>query len=646
MLSVFILSFFLLSPFTKLQSRETEKPLLIFAHDNSESVVLNKDSVFLQSEFIRNLNSTIADLGEIFDTVSVSFSDRLASGISGNYSGKQSDYSGLLDELENNFSNRNIGAVIVSGDGVFNKGVNPVYSSSLLKTKIFTLALGDTSLKKDISVKRVLHNKYAFLGNAFPIEVFIEANKLKGEKTKLTVAKNGKQFYKQEINITSDFFSKNYSFQLEAEQPGIQHYNIVVESISGEVTVRNNRYDIFIEVLDSRQKVLILADAPHPDIACIKEGIEKNKSYEVETCVESNFKENINKYNLIILHQLPASSSQMTLLESIKSSAIPYWIITGKKTSIPLLNQMNAGVKYSATQFVKNNEVFPGLNKEFTLFTLNENFEKLMRKAPPLSAPFGEPQVAQGAAILMKQKIGSVETPQPLFLFNDALGKKSALLLGEGMWRWKLLEQAEFNSTELTEEIILKTVQYLSVKENKARFRVNCKKSFNENENILVEAEFYNESFESVNIPEAGIVIRNSEGKSYPFAFSKVNNTYRLNAGLLPVGNYTFEASLSYGGSNHQAKGMFSVVALNIEGANLTADHNLLNQLSVKTGGKMFYPHQLDLLKKELMNNDDIKPIIYTQYKVDELIKNKWIFWLLLLLLSAEWFIRKWKGSY
>jgi len=67
--------------------------------------------------------------------------------------------------------------------------------------------------------------------------------------------------------------------------------------------------------------------------------------------------------------------------------------------------------------------------------------------------------------------------------------------------------------------------------------------------------------------------------------------------------------------------------------------------LAQNTGGKLFHKNELDKLEKELMTNELIKPITYTQKQLNELIDVKWIFFLILGLLSFEWFFRKRSGT-
>jgi hypothetical protein len=60
----------------------------------------------------------------------------------------------------------------------------------------------------------------------------------------------------------------------------------------------------------------------------------------------------------------------------------------------------------------------------------------------------------------------------------------------------------------------------------------------------------------------------------------------------------------------------------------------------------MIYPADMDKLAEKLMAREDIKTISYTEKKLNDLINLKWIFFIILALISAEWFMRKRNGAY
>ena len=161
-----------------------------------------------------------------------------------------------------------------------------------------------------------------------------------------------------------------------------------------------------------------------------------------------------------------------------------------------------------------------------------------------------------------------------------------------------------------------------------------------------LEAEVYNESYELINEPDVNIVITDANNKKFPFAFTKTTNAYRLNAGVFPVGEYSYEARVKVGEKLYTQKGKFSVSALQIELTNTVADHQLLYHLSKNHGGELVYPVNMDKLVEKLQAREDVKSVSYSENKLDDLLNLKWIFFLLLVLLSVEWFLRKRNGAY
>ena len=122
--------------------------------------------------------------------------------------------------------------------------------------------------------------------------------------------------------------------------------------------------------------------------------------------------------------------------------------------------------------------------------------------------------------------------------------------------------------------------------------RIDCKKQFTENSNVYFEASLYNDSYELINDKEISLVIQNDIGDEFVYEFSKTAESYNLNVGVLEIGKYTFLAKAK--GSELFRKGSFDVKAIQLEQLNTVANHNLLFQLANNSGGKLFYPNQLD----------------------------------------------------
>lgn len=645
-LAVAIIAFLLLGPLLKSWTKTVEKPVIIIAQDNSTSILSNADSVFYQNQYLQVLEKFKSALSEKFEVKQLLFGSNVREENKITYTDKQTDIAALLNDIENRFANRNIGALVLASDGIFNKGLNPIYYNYKLKAPIYTIALGDTVDKKDIILSKIFYNKLAYLGNTFPIEIISEANKCKGCTYQLAIKKNGQVLYTKSIQSDKDYFINTTQVQLEAKEKGLQRYTIVLSRVQGEVTYENNQQDIYIDVLDARQKILLLTSAPHPDIAAIKSAIAKNENYQIEAFTINDFKKTINEYSLIIFYQLPdLSGNGINYIENAQKASIPILFITGVNTSFALFNKLQLGVSINALPG-KINEIQAIKNKNFTLFTINENFNKVYSEFPALTAPFGEIKFSNAYSPLFFQKIGMVETNVPVALFNSQSLPKIGVFIAEGLWKWRLANYARYQNHDAFNEWIQKSVQFLSAKQDKNKFRVFVKNLFNENEAIEFEAELYNDAFELINEPEISLQIFDADKKRYPFSFVKTSNAYRLNAGYLPVGDYSYEASVKLGDKILKQSGKFSVSAIQIEQLQTKANHQVLNALSEKHGGKLFLPQQINDLQNELLNREDILPLAYMEQKLSELIHLKWIFFLILGLLSLEWFMRKHFGSY
>ncbi len=644
---IFILTFLLLNPLLKSLFKNVEKPIIIIAQDNTSSVCAGKDSTYYKIEYRQKITELIKGLENKYVVKTFSFGEKISEIISWTFSEKETDISQIFDEINIRFANQNVGAVILATDGIYNKGANPVFSSSRLNFPVYTVALGDTSLKRDLVLKKVAYNRVAYLGNHFPLEIAIEAHEFAGENARLKITKGDSTVFFTEVKIDAVNFNFNLPLELAASQKGIQHFTVRLEKLENETNPGNNSFEVYIEVLDGRQKILLLMNAPHPDIKAMRETIDLSDNYETDVFLASDFKiQEIKKYNLVILHELPSLKNPSPgLFNSITQEGLPLIYILGNETDWNQFNKLQTGLNVNASRG-KTGECQPTLNKNFSLFTLSPEARNFFSFFPPLQIPLGNYKVTPSAQLLFYQKIGMVETEQPLILFNSTSDKKNAVISGEGIWRWRLSDFLHHKNQNIFNEIFLKTIQYLSLKENKNKFRISGKNNFQENEAVAFDALLYNESMEPVNETDVNFEIINAENKKFPFVFNKTGKGYHLDAGIFPVGDYTYEGHVKLSDKMYSVKGEFNISPLQIEAINTVADHQLLFNLAVKNQGELIYPSQLDSLPEILDKRKDIVSVSYTQKKLSDVINLKWIFFILISFLAIEWFVRKRNGSY
>jgi hypothetical protein len=647
-LSTTILAILLLSPVLKTSTTDIKKPVVIIAQDVSESL---SSAIKDTNAYKTNFETLAQNLGDKYEVHQYSFGEKVREGVNFQFKDKLTNTSDLLKNIYDLYSNQNLGAIIMATDGIYNEGSSPLYSAAKLNAPVYTIALGDTTPKKDLVIKRVFHNNIAYLGDKFNVQIDVAANNCTGSNTVLSVAKvdgagnlSGAQSFPISINKNDFFTTKEVT--LDASQPGIQRFRVSVSAINGEATTANNVKDIYIEVLDARTKILLLANAPHPDIAALNEAISTNKNYTVTVATINDLKVNVGDFDLVVLHQIPSvSNGADAVLSTLNNKKIPRVFIIGGQSDVRKLNTLQNLLSISADP-KSGNDVQATMNGTFNLFTLEDNMKQIS-DFNPMTAPYGEFKELGGGQVLMYQKIGKIDTKFPLIMLGESDGIKTGIIAAEGLWKWRLFDFAQHQNHDITEGLISKMIQYVSVKEDKRKFRAwTDKNAYRENEPINFGAELYNNSYELINDPDVSMAITNSENKQFNYTFNKTGRSYSLNAGVLAVGNYSFKAFTNVGGQKLEAEGRFSVQPIQLELYETTADHSVLRALSNQFGGSMVYPKDMVSLADSIKSRTNIKPVMYTTNKTQTAMNLKWIFFLIMSILSVEWFARRYFGSY
>lgn len=641
-----LIAFMLLSPFIRSLKKVVQNPVVIAAWDNSGSVVAVGDSIQLAGEVRLLKNRITRELENDYTVINYTFGQEARAEESLDFSEKQSDYSSLITTLTNNHFNENVGALVIAGDGIYNQGRNPVNMMDYLTFPVYTIGLGDTTEVTDARIQGIRVNRTSFSGNRFPVEIDTRFSKLQGLSLKLTVKEGETELAQTVITPQNNDYFNTHQFILEAGAPGLKHFTADIEVVENERNTKNNITHFVVNVLENKQKILILSDGPHPDIGAIKNTLEQQKSYEVTVFTEEPFPSNFSDFNLVILNQLPTSGKSMAnIAGSDAGERVPLLYIVGKKTFLPQLNALATGVQINPLAG-SGEEAQATVNPSYATFTVSENLREVVLKFPPLLVPFANYRLEPGFNVLLFQKVKNIETGKPLIATGVQNGKKTGFILGEGIWRWRLNNYFQNQSHNQFNELVNQLIQYLALRQNEDNFMIDFEPVYAEIDNVVMHAEVYNDAFEQITTEEITIVIENEQGNEFQFTFDVRGNGYYLNAGNLPAGNYSFTAEVTIGNQTYLESGNFAVAAVNLENIITRANHRMLYQLAAQTGGGFYSPGQADEIIDKIKNSNTLKPVSYFQEVVNELLNLRRIFFVIILLLSVEWFLRKYWGIY
>ncbi|MDY5969377.1 MAG: hypothetical protein SPJ13_05140 [Bacteroidales bacterium] len=646
-LSVAAIAFLLLSPMVRHESHENQKPIVVIAEDNSSSLLYGNDSVFLRGDYAKAMDEVEKQLRKDCDVQRFVYGGSvkaLEQGTSPTYGDKATDMGAMLQAVYERYAGRNLCAVLLSGDGLFNQGLNPLNVAQGATCPIYAVALGDTTARRDAAITHVQCNAVAYLGNDFPVEIHVKAMRLKGQSSTLTVTQEGRTLYEKSLSYDDEAFGATLQLSLHADKPGLRQYTIKLAPCEGEGTIRNNVRTFSVEVVDGQRKIVILSAAPHPDVAALKRAIENRRGYTVETSLARDWKGSFEGYDLVVLHQIPAQGGLgAEAAQQAMKAQKPLLFILGEKSDLARLGALRAGLEV-VPKASGPTEAAAAYNDDFSAFSLDDRTTRAIEALPPLNSTFGIYRLAGAMQPLFFAKVGHVKSTQPLLAAGTLQGRRIAFVTGEGIWRWRMADYQQNGNSEVFDELVAKLVAYVTLQPGGERFRVRTKRIWRVGEHVAFEADLYNESFQPVNHPEATLEIRGN-GLKRSYKFNKVAQGYQLNVGGLGPGIYTYSASAVLGKENLSAKGSFLVEDINLEDMNLVADHALLNTLATETGGKLLSTEQLKDFPHMLKQRGDMVPLIHTSQRYRELLNLPLAFVIIMLLLSVEWAIRKYNGE-
>ncbi|QYJ67961.1 hypothetical protein [Flavobacterium litorale] len=626
--AVFVL---LINPIITRKDYETVKTPLPILVDNSLSIqALGQDT--LATTLYEKL-TTNTELKEKYDVQLFTFADGFESGKVPDFKGNQTHIDQAVQNLKQLYRNNNYPIVMLT-DGNQTLGNDYVYSFSE-STAVYPLVLGDTTVYTDLKINQVNVNKYALLKNKFPVEVFVQYSGTKPVDAVFKITKGNTVLHKQNVSFSNQKRAEAITVLLNAERVGVQTYKATIVVNEQEKNTYNNIKNFAVEVIDQRSEVAIVSAITHPDLGALKRAITNNKQRNV-TILKPNEVKSLQDYNVLLLYQ--PDGSFKTLLEQNKTAGINTLTITGLSTDFNLLNRYQDDILFKMTS--QQEDFTADFNSLFNLFSLDDiGFQQF----PPLAHPFGTVTVKSNTASLLNARVRNIATDNPLFTFSEKGASRSAYLLGENIWKWRIESHLQKKSFEDFDVFIDKTIQFLASNSKRKSLVVNHENFYNSGEVINVTAQFFNKNYEFDENARLNVQLKNkATNTTKNYDFLKGNNEYKLNLDGLDAGKYAF--TVTENNTNTTYSSAFEVLDFEIEKQFVNPDLRRLKQVAHITNGLVYYPDQVTQLISSLIANENYKPVQKAITQKSPLIDWIWLLVILAATLALEWFIRKYNG--
>ena len=608
-----------------------EKANLAILVDNSSSVAESSETI---SGILKELQ-TSSELSDRFQMSNYSFDSELKSLDTINFEGSQTDISKSVNLLKSTYLGRNT-AVILLSDGNQTIGQDYVFANNKEGPLVYTVTVGDTTKYEDLSVGPINTNTYAFLNNKYPLETYVTYQGASSVSSVVTISVDGKSVFRETVKLSERDNIKNINTLINADAIGLKTIQVAIAPLETERNIVNNIRETSVEIIDEKTNIALVSEILHPDLGALKKAIESNEQRVVNILKPSADQSILDEVDLFLLYE--PTSNFKNIIQYIEQKESNVLIISGTHTDFNYLNSVQTDFQIEVGYPVQ--EVFGNLNSGFTKFDITD-FD--LTDFPPLLSDAGPLTFGVSAETLLNMQIKGLEMDTPLLSLWEANTRKKGLLLGEGIWKWRIQSYRNNGNFSNFDEFIGKIMRYMATENGKDRLNVDYDTRYEGSNTAFISATYFDEAYIFDINAVLKIFVTNKDTKETQNTPMVLKNGY-FEADLtnLPPSEYRFTISVK--DTDFSESGSFVISDFDIEKQFVSSDYKKMSQLATNTGGNHYFPSEINKLLGELTSREDFRPTQRSTENVVSLIDFKILLAIIVLAFTAEWFLRKYNG--
>jgi hypothetical protein len=652
--ALFLLLLLLFNPVLRQTRVLTERPVIGILLDNSRSVTLSKGSYEGKDSYLGAIQALSPG-----DTSTVSyriygFDSELfrPETLVPDLNGTATDISNALTAIQQ--AEPDMQALVVYTDGIFNRGRDPSFTASRFTIPVITVGLGDTTRIRDLIVRDMIINDTGYRNTITPIIGEIINDGFPDTGFEVQLRRNGEVTDRETISTTSVRSVHRVQFNTGLDETGLHVYEIYVPGIPGEWTTVNNRASGAIEVLDDQLRILHIAFEIHPDVGAIRHLLATDENVSLST---------LNWYGGERFHGGPLPPAQTDTLDLVILHGFPPPGMPDQVTDtiIELMDRTPgivfrtpASDKRELTRRMGNrlpivtNRLTPAPAVQITEVEQFRDHPVMdlprtdLSRIPLVRAPITGLEASIGSVELFRARFRNEETSAPVISLMTTGNRRSAQINAYELFR--IFQSPNQEHREFISSLISNIVKWTSNEPDNRLLAISpARPVFDENETVRIDATLRNESGDPE--PDGIISLTVRQNDEITGTYTMMNRglgRYELRLPGLPAGQYHYEAQARRGGSRiDEQAGSFRISETNLEYVETRRNDELLAWIARETGGAFITHEQAEELRG-ILDNLGVTETIESEVVTERpLYHSPYWFILLLMLLSAEWLIRK-----
>jgi hypothetical protein len=648
--------------------------------------------------FFSDETGILGDLEEDFQTRIFGF-DRSAKRISNleelDQAGEETSIGEALNDVALQLGGLPLAGVVLISDGNDNSGIDPVIAARDLGARgipVFSIGVGEQVLPRDIGLVDVKVSRTVLENSVFRVQIGLHQTGFDGESADITIRDNGEPVASKTVTLASNSIQQ-LELELSPDRDERIVYDLDISLKPGEIIERNNTYQFLV---DNRPKesldVLYLEGHPRNEYKFIRRAIEGDLSLRLATYLRTGpekfyrqgvesptelsegfppTQEDLFEYEAIILGDIEAeffTAEQLEMLESFVSKRggglltsgridegfigtpladlLPVSLVEEKFLPPSLQGGLRRGDHATGGLFTPRLTSIGQRSPLMRLSVDREANRAAWAGLPELQGVSVTGRIKSGASVLLEHPYLEYQNqPLPLLLSQRYGSGRAVALNTASTWRWQMM----LPSTDQSQETLWRQILRWLAASAPTRITIDFDREYyNVGEKVGVSATILNADYQPSNDSSPWLQVTDplqqvfdeplewdiEEDGVYRSEFiAELPGVYEL---FVDVPSAAGEASRT---GAEQSTAMVVTPSLR-EYINAQGDWDVLKRISSESRGAFFPLSDISQLQEVIRQT----PNALMKERTIDLWNNKWVFILLVFLMSLDWFLRRRKG--
>ena len=656
--AIFLVLLLAVDPVVWIKRTESSEPVVVVLIDDSGSMAHPSVSAKLDTAKAVLSSGLLEALGRKASVRTFTFSDRAVEAGPSEIEGlaPRGSRTDLVSGLE--FALERLDAlpsdIVIVTDGAVNFGRDAVHYCMGLRVPVHTVSVAETAPTPDLSIDRLEFSEMVYAGSDVPLEIYMSGRNEVAVETRLVVRDSAGTVHEEVVRVPGSGARLKHTARINAGETGLHRFTATLEPFEGEEVTRNNTKSFSLRVIKGKIKACVVAPAPSWDFAFTRRNLMDDPNVDVYVHFTSpgsravsiprtidNLTGRLDEMDAVIVTGDPRFSGLAGSLTDFVADGGGLLLLSAGGHAAQLRDL--SPVEYESGRPGETADVTPkvteaGMSHE--IMNIGGTFRAdLWVDLPPLPVGAEIAGARRDAAVLMR----SEDDPNVpvLAAMKYGNGKVCALTCSE-LWRWDLATVGLGLDVPVYRGLLGSMSKWLVRRDQTRRVSLTRPRTDYEwGEPVDFVTRVVDENLKG--LPDASVA-----GEIASEATGEVAGTlefeergpgsFSARTDFLPPGRYSARVRAYLAGEAIGSDALvFNVDSRGLEDVSFDGDDVLLQEISQVTGGSHYGVREASRL------GDDINPGEVVVNKLDEMRFELGVgtFVLILVLLAAEWLVRK-----